>query len=147
MVTADARTTEAVPTEHPARLASQRSIAAVQAKDKDAWLALFAEDAVVQDPVGPSFLDESGLGHQGLAAIGAFFDNNIAPVETIRFELLDSFAAGDEVANVATIHMVLPGGTTSRCEGVFVYRVREDGKLVSLRAFWEVDRMMATLTQ
>jgi hypothetical protein len=27
-----------------------------------------------------------------------------------------------------------------------VYRVRADGKLVSLRAFWEVDRMMATLT-
>jgi ketosteroid isomerase-like protein len=134
-------------TEHPARLASQRSAAAVQAKDKDAWLALFADDAVVQDPVGKSFLDETGEGHRGLEAIGAFFDNNIAPVESIRFELHDSFAAGDEVANVATIHMTLPGGATSRCEGVFVYRVRDDGKLVSLRAFWEVDRMMATLTQ
>jgi ketosteroid isomerase-like protein len=134
-------------TEHPARLASQRSAAAVQAKDKDAWLALFADDAVVQDPVGKSFLDETGEGHRGLEAIGAFFDNNIAPVESIRFELHDSFAAGDEVANVATIHMTLAGGATSRCEGVFVYRVRDDGKLVSLRAFWEVDRMMATLTQ
>jgi ketosteroid isomerase-like protein len=133
-------------TEHPARLASQKSIAAVQAKDKAAWLALFADDAVVEDPVGPSFLDESGQGHRGLAAIGAFFDNNIAPVESIRFDLADSFAAGDEVANVATIHMTLPGGATSRCEGVFVYRVRADGKLVSLRAFWEVDRMMATLS-
>ena len=132
--------------EHPARLASQRSIAAVQAKDKQAWLSLFAEDAVVQDPVGKSFLDETGEGHRGHDAIGAFFDGNIAPVEQIRFELHDSFAAGDEVANVATIHMTLPGGATSRCEGVFVYRVREDGKLVSLRAFWEVDRMMATLT-
>jgi steroid delta-isomerase len=142
VVTADARTTE-----HPARLASQRSIAAVQAKDKDAWLSLFADDGVVQDPVGRSFLDESGEGHRGHAAIGAFFDNNIAPVETIRFELIDSFAAGDEVANVATIHMTLPGGATSRCEGVFVYRVREDGKLVSLRAFWEVDRMLATISQ
>jgi len=133
-------------TEHPARLASQRSIAAVQAKDKDAWLSLFADDAVVQDPVGKSFLDETGEGHRGHEAIGAFFDGNIAPVESIRFELHDSFAAGDEVANVATIHMTLPGGATTRCEGVFVYRVRDDGKLVSLRAFWEVDRMMATLT-
>ncbi|MBK5307975.1 MAG: nuclear transport factor 2 family protein [Frankiaceae bacterium] len=140
-------TTEALPAEHPARLASQRSIAAVQAKDKDAWLALFADDAVVEDPVGRSFLDESGLGHRGKEAIGAFFDNNIATVEQIRFELHDSFATGDEVANVATIHMTLPGGTTSRCEGVFVYRVRDDGKLVSLRAYWEVDRMMATMTQ
>jgi ketosteroid isomerase-like protein len=121
-----------VVTEHPARLASQRSIAAVQAKDREAWLALFADDAVVEDPVGPSFLDEIGKGHRGHDAI--------------RFELHDSFAAGSEVANVATIHMTLAGGATTRCEGVFVYRVREDGKLVSLRAFWEVDRMMATLT-
>jgi ketosteroid isomerase-like protein len=135
-----------VVTEHPARLASQRSIAAVQAKDKQAWLSLFAEDGVVQDPVGKSFLDETGEGHSGHAAIGAFFDANIAPVESIRFELHDSFAAGDEVANVATIHMTLPGGATSRCEGVFVYRVRDDGKLVSLRAFWEVDRMLATMS-
>ncbi|MCU1590102.1 MAG: ketosteroid isomerase [Frankiales bacterium] len=132
--------------EHPARLASQRSIAAVQAKDKSAWLALFADDAVVEDPVGVSFLDETGLGHRGHDAIGAFFDSNIAPVEAIRFDLHDSFAAGDEVANVATIHMTLTGGATSRCEGVFVYRVRDDGKLVSLRAFWEVDRMMATIS-
>ena len=132
--------------EHPARLASQRSIAAVQAKDKGAWLSLFAEDGVVQDPVGKSFLDETGEGHRGHEAIGAFFDANIAPVESIRFELHDSFAAGDEVANVATIHMTLPGGATSRCEGVFVYRVRDDGKLVSLRAFWEVDRMLATMS-
>ena len=139
-------TTTPEKTEHPARLASQRSAAAVQAKDKTAWLALFADDAVVQDPVGKSFLDETGEGHRGLDAIGAFFDNNIAPVESIRFELHDSFAAGDEVANVATIHMTLPGGATSRCEGVFVYRVRDDGKLISLRAFWEVDRMLATMS-
>ena len=132
--------------EHPARLASQRSMAAVKAKDRAGWLALFADDAVVQDPVGKSFLDESGEGHRGHEAIGAFFDNNIATVENIEFDLHDSFAAGDEVANVATIHMTLPGGTTTRCEGVFVYRVREDGKLVSLRAFWEVDRMMATMS-
>ena len=118
----------------------------MQAKDLAAWLALFAEDAVVEDPVGPSFLDESGQGHRGHDAIGAFFDRNIAPVEAIRFELHDSFAAGSEVANVATIHMTLAGGATTRCEGVFVYRVRSDGRLVSLRAFWEVDRMMATLT-
>jgi len=120
-------------------------MAAVQAKDRDGWLTLFADDAVLEDPVGPSFLDETGQGHRGLAAIGAFFDANIATVEQITFDLHDSFAAGSEVANVATISMVLPGGATSQCEGVFVYRVRDDGKLLSLRAFWEVDRMMATM--
>ena len=40
-------------TEHPARLASQRSMAAVEAGDREAWLALFTDDAVVEDPIGP----------------------------------------------------------------------------------------------
>lgn len=132
--------------EHPARAASQRSMAAVMAKDKDGWLDLWAEDGCVEDPVGPSWLDPTGQGHRGKAAIAAFFDTTIATVESVRFDIVDSFAAGSEVANVGTIHLSLPGGTTARCEGVFVYRVADDGRLVSLRAFWEVDRMTATMT-
>ena len=132
--------------EHPARAASQRSMAAVMAKDKDAWLDLWADDGCVEDPVGPSWLDPTGDGHRGKEAIAAFFDATIATVESIRFDIVDSFAAGSEVANVGTIHLSLPGRTSARCEGVFVYRVDDDGRLVSLRAFWEVDRMTATMT-
>jgi steroid Delta-isomerase len=136
------------PTEtiHPARLASQRSVACVEAKDKEGWLALWAEDGCVEDPVGVSFIDPTGLGFRGPARREEFWDANIGQTESIRFELHDSFAAGNEVANVATIHISV-GGASTRCEGVFVYQVDDEGKLVSLRAFWEVDRMMATLTQ
>ena len=134
-------TTETV---HPARLASQRSIAAVQSKDKQAWLDLWAEDGWVEDPVGVSFIDPTGKGWHGPQGRSDFWDKNIGPTESIVFQLHDSFAAGEEVANVATITITV-GGTISRCEGVFLYRVDESGKLVSLRAFWETDRMMATL--
>jgi steroid Delta-isomerase len=133
----------AVPT---ARDVSQASMAAVKARDKDAWLALWRDDGVVEDPVGPSFLDPTGEGHRGKDAIAAFWDANIGSLESVDFEIVDSFLAGHEVANVGTIHLGMPGGSTGRCEGVFVYRVDDDGKLVSLRAFWEVDRMMATVT-
>ncbi len=129
---------------HPARAASQRSMAAVGARDKQAWLALWSEDGCVEDPVGPSFLDPTGDGHRGKEAIGAFFDANIGGLEGLRFDITDSFAAGNEVANVGTIHLTLPGGSTMRCEGVFVYRIDDAGLLVSLRAFWETERMMAT---
>ena len=132
--------------EHPARAASQRSMAAVKAQDREGWLALFADGAVVEDPVGPSWLDPTGEGHRGREAIGRFFDTTIATLEGVRFEIVDSFAAGSEVANVGTIHLSLPGGTTGRCEGVFVYRVDDAGLLVSLRAFWELDRMTATMS-
>jgi steroid delta-isomerase len=131
--------------EHPARAASQRSMDAVGRKAKDEWVALFAEDGFVQDPVGRSPLDETGLGHHGHEAIGAFWDATIASIERVGFELHDSFAAGDEVANVATILAHLPGGMVMRTDGVFVYRVNPDGLLHSLRAFWEWDRAMATI--
>ncbi|MDP9100923.1 MAG: nuclear transport factor 2 family protein [Actinomycetota bacterium] len=131
---------------HPARAASHRSMAAVGAQDKAAWLALFAAGACVEDPVGPSFLDKSGAGHRGRDAIAAFYDATIAGLAAIAFDITDSFAAGQEVANVGTITMTFPTGGTARCEGVFVYRVDDDGLIVSLRAFWEVDRMMATMS-
>jgi steroid Delta-isomerase len=132
---------------HPARLASQQSVAAVQAKDKAAWLALWAEDGCVEDPVGVSFIDPTGLGFRGPARLEEFWDKNIGPTDSIVFALHDSFAAGSEVANVATITITVGGNTVTKCEGVFVYRVNDAGKLSSLRAFWETERMLATLQQ
>jgi len=131
--------------EHPARLASKRSLAAVQAKDREAWVGLFADDAVVEDPVGVSPIDPTGKGHRGRDAIGRFWDRQIAPV-TVRFEVRESYASGDECANVGTITIGMPNGMRSRVDGVFVYRVNDAGKLVSMRAFWEFDRMLASIS-
>ena len=43
-----------------ARDLGQASMAAVEAGDRQAWLGLFAEDAVVEDPIGPSAFDPEG---------------------------------------------------------------------------------------
>ncbi len=129
----------------PARDASRRSMTAASVKDKHTWLSLFAPDARVEDPVGTSPLDPTGKGHHGAEAISAFWDNTIASVERLEFRIDDSFAAGDEVANVGTITSFLPQNQRMDAEGVFVYRVDEEGRIVSLRAFWEVDRAMTTL--
>jgi steroid delta-isomerase len=135
----------ATETDHPARAASRRSMSAVCRGAKDEWLALFAPDAVIEDPIGPSPLDPTGLGHHGTEAISAFWDKTIALAERFQFAIDDSFAAGDEVANVGTITAFLPGGMRVDTEGVFSYRVGADGLITALRAFWEVDRAMATL--
>jgi ketosteroid isomerase-like protein len=131
--------------EHPARLASRRSMDAVTRGAKEEWLALFAPDAVIEDPVGPSMFDEEGKGHHGHAGISAFWDMAIAQAERFEFAISDSFAAGDEIANVGTITTFLPGGMRVDTDGVFVYRVGEDGLIRSLRAFWETERAFATL--
>lgn len=112
---------------HPAREASLASMHAVCRKAKDDWLALFAEDGVVEDPVGPSMFDAEGVGHHGHAAIGTFWDTAIAGVERFEFAVRDSFAAGWECANVGTISSFLPGGYRVDAEGVFVYRSARTG--------------------
>lgn len=131
--------------EHPARLASQRSMQAVKAKTKEAWLDLFADDAVIEDPVGVSPLDPEGKGQVGKAAIGAFWDQNIA-LNQIEFDIRHSYACGNEVANVGAITTTLPNGMKAVAEGVFIYKVNAAGKVVSLRAFWEFEKTMAALT-
>lgn len=147
MVESDAITWTAPDAEHPARLASQRSAAAVARGAKDEWLALFAPDGVVEDPVGPSLFDPEGKGHHGAEGIGRFWDLAIATVQRFHFTITDSFANGDSCANVGTISTVLDDGTRIDTDGVFVYRVDEQGRITSLRAHWEFDRAMATATR
>jgi len=124
--------------EYTARDLARRSQAAVKAKDRVGWLSLFAPDAIVQDPIGPSPLDPAGAGHRGPDAIAAFYDTVIAPNDSITFEIEDSFLCGDEVADVGVIRTVLPGGKhVAVVHGVYTYRSNGAGQLLALRAFWE----------
>ena len=124
---------------HPARDASLASMQAVEAGDKAAWLALFADDAVVEDPIGVSALDPTGAGHRGRDAIEAFYDNVIGP-NRVTFTIERSHAAGNEVANVGTITTVM-GDSTVHTDLVATYRVDDEGKVVALRAYWSIDEL------
>jgi ketosteroid isomerase-like protein len=136
-------------TEHPARAAAKRSMEIVQRRTKDEnakreWLALFADDAIIEDPIGTSPLDPDGTGHRGRDAVSAFWDSNIASID-LTFDIERSYAAGNEVANVGRITTRTPDGTTAVAEGVFTYRVNAAGKIVALRAYWEFAEMMASM--
>lgn len=124
---------------HPAHLAGKRSRDAVAARDKEAWLANFADDAIVQDPIGPSFLDPEGKGHRGKEAISAFWDKAIAPTDSLVFNFENTYQCGDEEANVGNIVTTI-GGHDFTTHGVFTYRANEAGQLLALRAFWEAPR-------
>lgn len=122
-----------------ARDLGRASMAAVEARDRMGWLALFAEDAVVEDPIGPSAFDPEGQGHQGLEAIAAFYDNVIAANESITFTIRQSILCGDEAANVGVIRIAFAGGGAVEVDGVYIYRRSPDDRIASLRAFWEPD--------
>ncbi|MGV9411886.1 nuclear transport factor 2 family protein [Nocardia sp. NPDC003693] len=128
--------------EHPARRAGLASQAAVRARDKAAWLALFAPDARVEDPIGVSPYDPVGAGHAGPAAIAAFWDMAIAR-SVIDFRMRDSYACGDEVAFVGVIRSERDGRAVE-VDGVFTYRVNSAGLIVALRAFWELKQARIT---
>ena len=127
-------------TEHPARLASQLSMAAVEAGDRDGWLALFADDAIVEDPIGASPLDPEGRGRHGKAEIAAFYDSIVAP-NPVRFQIIASYAGGNEVANVGSITTLFDDGSRAIVDGLYTYSVYDDGLIVALRAYWEFDAM------
>ncbi|MCV7199953.1 nuclear transport factor 2 family protein [Mycobacterium angelicum] len=128
---------------HPAHEAGRRSREAVQARDKEAWLAVFADDAIVEDPIGPSHFDPEGKGHRGKAAISAFWDMAIAPTGKIEFFFQKTYQCGNEEANVGHI-LITTGDYRITAEGVFTYRANENGQLVALRAYWELDRAAAS---
>lgn len=131
--------------DHPVRRATQRSYDCVSRKAKDEWLTLFADDAILEDPVGPSFFDPEGKGHAGKAAISAFWDMAIAPVKEFRFTIRDSFANGNACANIGTFTTVLDDGTIADTDLIATYVVNEAGLITSMRAHWEIERTMASL--
>ncbi len=140
MIESEFVTWEAPDGDHPVRRLSQRSYDLVSRKQKDEWLTLWAEDAVIEDPVGPSFFDPEGKGHHGLEGVSAFWDMAIAPVKEFHFTIRDSFANGNACANIGTFSTVLEDGSLADTDLIAVYRVNDEGKMVSMAAHWEVER-------
>jgi len=126
----------------PVTLAGRRSREAAVARDKQGWLDLFADDAIVEDPIGPSHFDPEGNGHRGKDAIAKFFDMAIAPSE-LEFHFDKTYVCGDEEANTGHI-VIVASGYRVIAEGVFTYRVNADGKIAALRAYWELDKAAAS---
>ena len=147
MVESDAITWDAPDSDHPARRAAQMSNATVAKGVKEDWLALFAADAVIEDPVGPSFLDPDGRGHRGLEAISAFWDSYVGMIKKFHFHVTDSLANGPCCANVTAITTTLEDGSSMTIDCILVYAVDDDGLITSLRAHWEPERALATITK
>src|SRR5690242_13345571 len=120
--------------DNPARRASQRPYAAVGTGDLEHWLTVYAEDAAIEDPVGPSMFDPDGKGRTGPQGIRAFGNLAIEPIETFHFTVHDSHANGNSCANIGTITTTFPDGGKVDTDLVMVYTVHDDGRVASMRA-------------
>ena len=148
MITSDAIIWNAPNDPHPAREASQRSYSAVAKGDLAEWLTVYAEDAVLEDPVGPSMFDPEGKGHHGHAGISAFWELAIASIDTFEFTITDSFAnpGSNTCANIGSIKTSFADGSHTTTDLIMVYVVNDDGRVASMKAFWEPERTLASFT-
>ena len=126
--------------------ANKKSIEYAMAGNKDAWLALYTEDAVVCDPVGVSAMDPSGQGHRGKAAIEAFWDTVIGPA-SLTITPHRRWVSGE---HSCCVHQVarndMGDGNFTECDMLAVYTVNEEGLLTAMSAYWDFDDMMAQLS-
>ena len=110
----------------------------VAVHDKAGWLALFAPDAVVEDPVG-SAPNRRAVGDE----LGRFYETFIAPNQ-IRFEAHLDIVVGREVLRDVTIHTRMPSGFDIAVPALLRYEISEvDGGLAvqRLQAHWELPRL------
>jgi steroid Delta-isomerase len=126
----------------PALAASHSSWRCVHAHDKEGWLALMADDVVIEDPIGQSFTNPEGTGIRGKDAVAAFYDANIGPND-LRVTCEETFPSSSphEVAHILVLRSKFENGMTSTVRGVFTYKVDDAGLLTNLRGYWNMDMM------
>ena len=128
--------------ESPAMAASHASWRCVQAHDREGWLALMADDGVIEDPIGKSVTNPDGTGVRGKEAVGGFFDTNIA-ANQLKITCEETFPSSspDEVAHILVLDSAFEGGLTSSVRGVFTYKVNDAGLITNMRGYWNLDMM------
>lgn len=114
----------------------------VAAHDKATWLALFAAEHVVEDPVGSRPVRSSDPG-----ALGRFWDALIAPNDIV-FEVHHDWVADWRVVRDVTIETTMATGVTITTPAHLLYEVvEEDGglRLARMAAHWEPAPVFAQL--
>lgn len=115
------------------------AMAAVQEGRRDDWLDCFADNARVEDPVGhlPPM--------HGREALASFWDNAIAALTSTRFEINREWEASEEALLLATVTIATASGASASYDGAFNYALDSDGRIASLRAFWDLPAVGAAL--
>jgi steroid Delta-isomerase len=97
--------------------------------DREGWLALFADDATVEDPVGSPL-------REGKAAIAEFFDQSQMLADRIVLDGRTAQVCGHEAAFHMQIR-VITDQTTLVMDAIDVMTFDDDARITSMRAFFD----------
>jgi steroid delta-isomerase len=108
--------------------------AAFTARDRDAYTGLFTEDAWIEDPVGTPR-------REGREAIGGFFDESSGMADAIELRQTGPVrvAAGECAFPMQARPEI--GGTTYCVDIIDVMTFADDGRITTMRAFWDPAEM------
>jgi len=112
--------------------------AAIRAMDVDRWVAVFASDAVTNDPVGTPPV----AGHE---ALRGFITHIFSSFRSVALTEQEVYLCGASAAVHWTGHAVAPSGKEVDFAGVDVIDTNEDGKITLVRAFWNPAPVFAAL--
>ncbi|MCP4608995.1 MAG: hypothetical protein GY845_09830, partial [Planctomycetes bacterium] len=121
---------------------------AVAKHDKEAWLSLFAEQSVIEDPVGTAphksvLVNSSDCGFDN-TQLDKFYDTFIAPNE-IEFKYSYDVVAGGSVVRDLTLQITSSTGLITNVHMYVIYEMtNEAGKLkvARLAAHWDLMGMV-----
>lgn len=134
------------PENHPAVQANIQSTTLAAQGDKTGWLALYAENALLKDPVGISPLEPTGEGHKGKAAIERFWDTVIGP-SNITLNVKQRIISGPR--NCAVLQEVVNDmgeGKSTTVPMIATYEVNEAGLITEMCAYWDFDGLIAQMS-
>jgi steroid delta-isomerase len=116
------------------RTTIDRYVEVFSAGDRDGYLSLFTDDATVEDPVGADVV-------RGADGIGAFWDGVRAMSPVIELQLTGAprLAAGEAAFPMRAVTTV--GDDKLAVEIIDVMTFADDGRISSLRAFWDFAEM------
>ncbi len=101
--------------------------------DIDGIVSLFSDDATAEDPVG-------GAVHEGIEAVGKFY-GMMAPA--LQVELNGPICVAGNNAAFLLLAQLTMGGNTQYLDATDVMTFDDEGKVTSMRAFWDASELRA----
>jgi len=123
--------TEQAPSQAVMKAALQAYVDRINAGDAAGVVALFAPDAVIEDPIG----SEPRTG----AAIAEWFADTVAFATRITPVAPHRGSHGNEALLVFDVEFTPPGGERLRIRSADACTFDSDGRITRLRAFWGPD--------
>jgi steroid delta-isomerase len=131
---------------HPAVLARENSGKFTMAGDRESWLGLFVEDAFLANPVGRSPFDPKGEGFRGKAGLKRYWDTVLGRTK-LTIVVKQQLVSDNACACVLETTIDFGGGATATVDSIGIYEVNDDGKLVSVKVYWDWDALLAQVKE